>query len=413
MAMIAAAVLAGGPAGTRALADQSAAGPAAGFDKYLVMKDQANVPNVEFTYTIGHDPSLAHPAEGDHPQVFEGIGSPSIGSAVFSPSDSTWTSVQANGATASAQTKQLPQQDELTLEEGEKYAKKTVMADLSGITFTEPGIYRYAIREEVPSAQRGFFMRDPEESENVLYLDVYINSDETGQLSASGCVLHRNNEVSEGMEQDTQYDGGFGTEGFQVKPSGFVNEYRTSDLELAKKVTGNQGDRSRYFAFTVSITGVSAGTVFTVDLSAADTAAQVDGQKVSNPSSLTADSNGSVTAVFYLKHGQSASILGLPYEAVTQVTEEIEESEGYKVSYEILEGESLEKLEENGQGSTQGCATGAIETGSTSRQILYTNYRNGIIPTGIFLETGPVVMMILAAAAALIVLGYFSRKRRA
>ena len=84
-------------------AEQSVTGPAAGFDKYLVMQEQANVPGVQFDYTISHDPSLAHPAEGRKPEIFEGIGNPTIGSAVFTPSDTTWTSVQANGSTASVQ----------------------------------------------------------------------------------------------------------------------------------------------------------------------------------------------------------------------------------------------------------------------------------------------------------------------
>ena len=392
-------------------AEQSVTGPSAGFDKYLVMDEKANVPKVQFSYTISHDPSLARPAQEKKPEIFEGIGNPTVGSAVFTPQDPTWTSVQPNGATASVQTKKQPQMDELTLGEGEKYAKKTVMVDLSSVTFTKPGIYRYTIREQEPSKELGFSMRDPSASSNILYLDVYINSDETGQLKASGSVLHRTADVTPGADEDTEYDGGFGTDEYQVKPSGFVNEYTTRDLELKKRVTGNQGDRNRYFIFSVTISNAGAGSIFDTDLTAAEAAVQIDGQRFQNPARLTADEEGNVTAKFYLKNGQSVRILGLPFQSQTSLEEEIEAKEGYRVSHKVLEGESLEDLKEDGNGEVQGTNVGPLKTGDVSRQVLFINYRNGIVPTGVLLETAPVLGMIALAAAALFLLGFFRRRR--
>lgn len=400
-----------GIAGGSAHAEQSVAGPSAGFDKYLVMDEKANVPNVQFSYTITHDPSLALPAQDQKPEIFEGIGTPTIGSAVFTPQDPTWTSVQPNGATASVQTKTQPGMDELTLGEGEKYAKKTVLIDLSSVTFTAPGIYRYAIREQEPSKELGFSMRDPSASSNILYLDVYINSDETGQLKASGSVLHRTAEVTPGVDQDTEYDGGFGTDEYQVKPSGFVNEYTTQDLELKKKVTGNQGDRNRYFVFSVEISDAGAGSLFDTDLTAAEAAVQIDGQRFQNPSRLTADEEGNVSAKFYLKNGQSVRILGLPFQSQTSLEEEIEAEEGYQVSYQVFEGGSLDDLKEGGNGEVQGACAGPLKTGNVSRQVLFINYRNGIVPTGVLLETAPVLGMIALAAAALFLLEFLRRRR--
>ena len=68
------------------------------------------------------------------------------------------------------------------------------------------------------------------------------------------------------------------------KTTGFVNTYPTQKLTFSKDVAGNQASRDKYFAFTLNITGVTAGNQYTVDLSDAD-------------ASIAANPNAATTAI--------------------------------------------------------------------------------------------------------------------
>ena len=59
------------------------------FDKYLILKNDANVPKVTFEFTISH--GEAQDATATSPRIEAGIGSPVISSAVFTPSDTPIT----------------------------------------------------------------------------------------------------------------------------------------------------------------------------------------------------------------------------------------------------------------------------------------------------------------------------------
>lgn len=400
----AAAALFGGLLGTALLAQTAAAqegvaGPAAGFDKYLVLKEEAFVPNAQFHYAIGHDPSLAHPGDEDSPEIFEGIGAPQVSSAVFSPEDICQSAAGENGGSTSVQSKVQPRMDELTLAPGEKYAKKTVRADLTGITFTEPGIYRYSVSENIGALGQGISLADP--TDNMLYLDVYVNSDEQGKLVVAGSVLHRSNEAAAGTDRDTVYDGGFGGEAGQIKPSGFVNRYQTRNVTLKKKVTGNQGDRRRYFEFEVKLEHAVPGTVYGVDLSKADAAVTAGGDKKENPSRLQAGTDGSVLASYYLKDGQEITVRGIAEGTSCRIQERVQPSSGYQVSYTYGQDKEVRKSADTGEFSIE----------SAEREILFTNYRNGIVPTGLWLDAGPAAGLILCTLLALAAVSLAGRKR--
>ena len=62
------------------------------FDKYLVLNQDANVPNVTFTFSIAAGAALD--ATSTTPRIEAGIGTPVIGSATFGPTDTTYTTVQ-------------------------------------------------------------------------------------------------------------------------------------------------------------------------------------------------------------------------------------------------------------------------------------------------------------------------------
>ena len=266
------------------------------FDKYLVMDANANVPNVEFEFTI--DAGTAVAATDSSPAIYAGIVE-KTGGTVTKPTVTNATfsyNTDKNSTTAGLPT------DTTTTTPNMKYVTKEVTVDFSGISFTAPGIYRYTITEVAPT-QSGIAIQGT----GTRTLDVYVEYKNNGsveepdysdtELVVSHYVLHE----------------GTGNPDSADKSLGFTNTYTTYDLTLAKTVTGNQGDRDKYFEFTVNITGAVAGTVYTVDLPDTDSYA-------SNPETLTA-TEGSVTATYYLKHGQSIVIQGLTEDTKYTISE--------------------------------------------------------------------------------------------
>ena len=212
------------------------------FDKYLLMNKNANVPNATFSYTVSIPTdddmiSLANPEDtnGTNLTVRKGIGTPTASDTVFKAGDQTFDSTQ-----------DAAKNDQVAgLDTTEKYAKHTSTVDFSNVTFREPGVYRYKITEKIPG--------DNEKEKGVTYnptsrfLDVYVESDDAGNLSIKGYVFHSGN--------DAQKKDGANPAG---KNEGFTNTYTTNDLTLTKNVTGNQGFRDQYFKFHVDITNLDA-----------------------------------------------------------------------------------------------------------------------------------------------------------
>lgn len=360
------------------------------FNKYLVMDANANVPNnVEFEFkitagapknaTTGSSRSIyagddALRVEGFPVLKVDGNGNTTTVKVKFVAGDTTYDKPE-NG-------------DILTLASGEKYAKKTVMVDFNEVKFNAPGIYRYIITENNEVNQQGISYDKP----NTRTLDVFVdyeNAETGGALKVGGYVLYP------GTKTDTTdvVDGS--------KDDGFTNTYTTYDLTLTKTVTGNQGDRDKYFEFTVNIAGAVNGTVYTVDLSNADTSPSVDGTTKSNPASLTA-TEGSVSGTYYLKSGQSIVIQGLTSETAYTITETGYSADGYTTTYAIDGGDPVISSATPSKNNTM---NGADHT------VTFTNTKNGTVPTGILLETAPYLILGAVVIVGLVVL-FATRRRR-
>ena len=364
------------------------------FKKYLVMDENANVPNVSFSFSIA--PGEAVDATGSGQAIYAGndshvTGSPSFKSAAnsvtFSPTDKTWDSKQND--------------DTVTLESNQKYAKKTLTLDFKGVSFSAPGIYRWVITESRAEPKPSGIDYDNSYERT---LDVFVKYSDTNenQLEVSDYILYNSKKT------DGNSDAG-------SKDDGFTNTYTTYDLTLEKNVTGNQGDRDKYFAFSVKITGAVEGTVYTVDLSDAESTPNVDGTPHTNDATLIATS-GSVNATYYLKHGQSIVIQGLTADTYYNIEESNYSTDGYSTAYSVEVGgdKVVQSTTSNSTGDRKMSidATEPEETATTGdHTVTFTNSKSGTVPTGILLETAPYLILGAVVVAGLVVL-FATRRRR-
>ena len=306
------------------------------FVKTLNMGENKNIPSIEFQYEIKAVESKIPGTETNF-EVLPGIGKPSIETAKFEVG---------------------------TVAEGTTSATKDVNISFTGITFDEPGVYRYEITEK--NNGEAYISYD---TNLTRYLDVII-IDNNGTLKVGSYYLH---DTPDAPKKD----------GSDTKSAGYTNSYVSQDLTISKTVSGNQASRDKYFKFDVVIEGLTAGNVCTVDLTNAiatvpqNTATKDDYEGKTNAASITADASGKAIATFYLQHNQSIVIKGLAKGATYTVTEDPEE---YKTDSAEL--------------------TGTI--GETAATAAFTNTKDGTIPTGVILDSAPFILIIGLAAAALI-----------
>lgn len=211
------------------------------------------------------------------------------------------------------------------------------------------GVYEYTLRE-VAGATAGVTYYG-----NDIRLVVTVIHDDAGKLRIA--AVH------------TESVGG-------EKSDSFSNTYSAGTLRITKDVTGNLGDRSRYFPFTVTLTGESGKTY-------AESYAVTGGSDERNPVRIRP---GEAT-VFYLKHGETLSVENLPYGMSYTVEEDTPED--YTV--------------------TADGSTGSIQAASVTAA--FTNNKGGTPDTGISLDSLPYIVMLVLAAAGSVTL--LARKRSA
>ncbi|MBQ0037236.1 MAG: hypothetical protein KBS74_01040 [Clostridiales bacterium] len=149
------------------------------------------------------------------------------------------------------------------------------------------------------------------------------------------------------------------------------NEYDPGTLAIKKTVTGKLGDKTKFFKFTVTLTGEEGKTyypeLFTVS----------GGSYTSNPKTGELQMGANV---FYLKHGETVTIGNLP--AGTSYTVAEEKYTDYTTS-------------KNGD-------TGTItKDGATAE---FVNDKGTIVDTGISLDSAPFIALFAVAALGMFVL---------
>ena len=388
-------------------------------DKYLVMKADANVPNSQFTFSVAPGAAVSADRDNGTLAVLAGVGTPEL-------TNSTMTFSTADTATDEAAKSADDTPVFVTADSSdEKYVKKTLTLDFSGVAFTEPGVYRYLITESGTNQGITNGYVDASTAEVVRTLDVYV--EDAGAVAAEGA------DAGKPQLRITGYVMYNGTQNGAPKAAGnasaaapnngaevagaskndtITNVYSSQNLTFGKAVTGNQGSKDKYFKYTVEISNLSAENVkLSVDLSGADStvpaspnaATKTEYAGKANPAELiadlskTVDANGykaeavtagetpdtvtsyKITAEYYLQHGQYITIQGIPEGAaysVTETEEDYTKTAGITQSLSMLNWDGA-----SGNDALTDAVSGSI--GDADIHTGYTNDRSGTIPTGI------------------------------
>lgn len=350
------------------------AGTSTELTKYLVVPNNAEIPGAEFSFTVSAGNAVEATATtiktwaGVNPELVKVNETAETGKVTFVAGESTTAGAADDGIANSVD---------------KKYASKTIKLDFSGVSFTEPGVYRYILTENASTNSAINIDTVPTRT-----IDVYV-SDNEGALEISSYVVYEGTATEAGKLTSPAEAG-------KTKSTKFVNNYETHDLTVSKTVTGRSGSHDQYFEFTITVNGAGAGTVMTLDMTDAETAPHEntattfgvedmaaantkddDADKVGQQ--IIADANGSATFKVYMHHGQQVVLKGLPKDATYTVVETA--ADGYEV--------------------TKTNDSGTIANADVTAA--FTNNRGGIVPTGIMTAAGFGVGIMLISGGLLVV----------
>ena len=378
------------------------------FTKYLVIPNNLTIPAKTFTYTV--TAGTAETGSTSKMPVYAGndsgrtSGFPAAGielNATFTDGETTTPGVADDG---------------IANDTDHKYASKLVTIDLSGVTYSEPGIYRYIVTENQTVAGISY------DTNAVRTLDVYVE-DNNGSLVIAGQVMYYGtpNDTADTRDYKNAKKSDI-EEG--NKCNTYVNAYPSHNLYIGKKVSGNQGSKDKYFRFIITITNPGKNSTINVtgqyDLKVAQNvngATVIDSSdslntdyEFENPVSLTSDDDGNpIVAVFYLQNNQYINLMGIPTGATYKVEENNYESEGYtkqsadSASFEITNSSTSDTI--TFSDPTEGSiGTVDIKTG-------FTNTKAGVIPTGVILSVAPWVIAGIVVIGGIVFFAIRSRKK--
>lgn len=370
------------------------------FKKYLIMNTDANVPNVGFNFSItagtqvtdANGKILIH--AGD--EKLRVNGTPVLKTvsgtynAFFTASKTAITSTDAT----TYGTVQLAKENDVYTE---KYAVTNGIVDFSNVSFSEPGVYRYILKETTPNYTY------TENDTSTLYMDVYVESNNDNDnlvVATDKTVFHSSATDTVSIQNGVPVSSG--------KVDGFVNRYLTDNLSVKKTVSGNQSRTDQYFTFNLNITNAIPGTIYNIALGDGQTA--IESGKTST-TELASGTDGKATATFYLKAGQTFTIKGLSRGTAYTVGEDSAQltDTGYKSTLASITGDKVNGL----TGSTliaMSAANQIIDGGiSENTDLVVNNEKIGIIPTGVIIAVAPYATIALAGFFGLIV---FARHKK-
>ena len=240
-------------------------------------------------------------------------------------------------------------------------AGETGMTDISIKLpdYTNVGVYTYKISETPGNIAGVDYDSSP------VYLKVTVTRNEEGNLECTTAFRKGSADAETKIGSNN---------------AAFTNTYKAGTLNITKNVTGNLGDTSKYFKFTIALTGEDGETY----------ANSYDITGGSDSDTYVSDTTISVggTATVYLKDDDTISIDNLPYGVTYTVTEESYVNDGYT--------------------TTKTGDTGEINAATQTAE--FTNDKTDEIDTGITTDNMPYLLIVAGVAAGAAVL--VTRRRR-
>ena len=359
--------------------------------EYLVMDKDAALPDVDVTLSVQQGSAVA--ATDETLRVIPGRAGVSFPSKVSFHSGDTATAESAAGSSEGI--------DFLTKDNNndEKYIAKTVELDFTGVSFVEEGVYRYVIEQTSVSRP------DVTSHLTTCYLDIYV-ADVGGDLQNVGVAFKQ------------QADAPSRSGNVSVpKLTGFTNSFTTHSLTVKKNVDGNQGSQDKYFKFTLQLTGSSGGSSDSIKLAVSgifdrdaydNSSNAYTKEEIDQANAFVQDEVSGQTfitvgqlkneKVFYLRHGQTLKIGGIPM------------GMGYKVSEVFEDYQSVSQVTGDGNGTqaldSENKKASVTDTNlEADTTVLFTNTREGTVPTGIVNGVIiPIVVWLIGVSGAGLVL---------
>lgn len=249
-------------------------------------------------------------------------------------------------------------------------------------TGTEDTVYyAFAIQEVVPSDAT-------DDISNGIRYDTHI--------AIARVTVSYNHDTKKWEASVTYGNQGASAEDVAITDKAAFTNVGAYDLTVAKKVTGDMGDRDKPFTFQISVPGMANQTLSYTG--GTWEGAPADVQPPSGDS-LTLNEKGEAT--FTLSHGQTITIHGLPVGTTYTITEPDAQADGYTVT---ASGEDAKM-------SRDASCNGTLNRATT---VTYTNQKATAVPTGIRLDTLPWLLALacgLGGCAALCVTGKIRRRK--
>ena len=368
------------------------------FYSILRLDENASVPSATINFTIAAGTGEAAVPGSTlaviAPTAANGVtGTPTISSVTYAPGDPTVTSVEG-----------------VTLAAGQKAVKKDVFVNFEGVTFAQPGIFRYVITEPSSGYGLDYDTVRKDTANGVRYqrvLDVYVYRTNNG-YEIGDYVFH---EVAGSVAN--------GASNAADKSVGFVHDYNTTSLTLKCLVEGNQASTDKYFAYTITMQN-PYNTTFTpsVDwtdgagaLTPADNPATtypIADITAANNAGWTSNPDGSLTKTIYPKHDQKVALDAIPIGTNYTITVTPEDYtdrwtvEGYVPSGEP--GGSTYQLVASGTTTTTG-----NRVLNSHEDDIFILTRAGVVPTGLEISIIPGMLIVAVSVAAALII--FSKKK--